>query len=318
MGKPSGYSRSIARLLKALLIIFLLFNIVIASHAWKFTHFYNDPSLRKPQETGFFASLGIIFLGSKIPKSQLGKTPATSYETFHLKLEDGTKIEGWKINPATRLLQKPAILMFHGHGGSRSGIIKEEDWFVSHGYEVYMIDFRAHGNSSGEQSLVGMKESEEVKALYDYASKQEKNGIIMFGVSMGASTILKAMDDYKIQPTKLILEMPFATLVDAAKGKLRIMHLPTSLAGPLTFYGGLLNGKWGFSYEPYRYAAEINCPVLLQWGRNDPRVNEYETREIYNNIHTAKKLVIYENSAHESLLQKEPAKWSSNMASFLQ
>ena len=111
--------------------------------------------------------------------------------------------------------------------------------------------------------------------------------------------------------------MPFGSMLDATKGKLHLMGLPGSLAPLLTFWGGTLNGRWAFSYKPSEYASKINCPVLLQWGRKDPRVTLDETNAIFNHITASKKLVIYESSAHESLLKKEPAKWVENVGTFL-
>ena len=42
-----------------------------------------------------------------------------------------------------------------------------------------------------------------------------------------------------------------------------------------------------------------------------------ETEAIYSNISTAKKMVIFENSGHESLCEKEPQKWIAEVTAFL-
>ena len=58
--------------------------------------------------------------------------------------------------------------------------------------------------------------------------------------------------------------------------------------------------------------------MLLQRGRNDNRVTQEETEKIYNNISSQKKLVIYENSGHESFCNKETQKWTNELTAFLQ
>ena len=114
--------------------------------------------------------------------------------------------------------------------------------------------------------------------------------------------------------------MPFGTIQDAAAGRLKMMGLPPQpLATLITFWGGLEHGFWAFSMKPQEYAASIKCPVLLQWGRNDPRVSKSEEDILFKNIsNTNKKFVVYETAGHESLCKKETAKWEAEIASFLQ
>jgi hypothetical protein len=79
-----------------------------------------------------------------------------------------------------------------------------------------------------------------------------------------------------------------------------------------------MHGFFAFNLRPTEYAKKIKCPVLLQWGRQDPRVSQQETELIYNNITSSKKLVVYENSGHESFCKKEPVKWTNEVTAFLQ
>jgi esterase/lipase len=119
---------------------------------------------------------------------------------------------------------------------------------------------------------------------------------------------------------KAILEMPFGSLYEAVKGRLRIMHLPEQpFATLLTFWGGTEQAFWAFSHNPQEYAKQVKVPVLLQWGRNDPRVTEQETNAILHNLASDKKqLVVYEQSGHQSLLKSEPEKWKGAVQQFLQ
>jgi hypothetical protein len=56
---------------------------------------------------------------------------------------------------------------------------------------------------------------------------------------MGAAAVSKAINDYPLQPSKIILEMPFGSLLEAAEGRIKIMKLPPEpLATLITFWGG--------------------------------------------------------------------------------
>mgnify|MGYP003399098316 FL=1 len=71
--------------------------------------------------------------------------------------------------------------------------------------------------------------------------------------------------------------------------------------------------------KPQEYAKKITCPVLLQWGKNDPRVSRKEEDKLFANLAaTNKKFVVYENSQHESLCKKENEKWIAEINAFLQ
>lgn len=114
--------------------------------------------------------------------------------------------------------------------------------------------------------------------------------------------------------------MPFATLHDAVKGRLRMMHVPAEpISSLLTFWGGIQQGFWAFNLQPAEDASAVACPVLLQWGSKDPRVTEAETDLIFAKLGTRDRtLMKYYQSGHESLLKKEPEKWRTVVAQFLQ
>lgn len=303
----------------SLLTLFLLLNVIVAFHAYKFTHFYDgNPTAKNSNLLSGWEGTEAILFGVNYFKSKISNKPGYPYQTFQAETKDGFLLDGWYIPKDSA---KGTVILFHGHGGSRSSIVTEADTFRNLGYSVCMTDFRAHGNSSGNTCTIGYYESADVKAAYDYVvSKGEKN-IILYGISLGAATITKAMTDYKeIQPSKVILEMPFASLQDAVKGKLRTMHLPAQpLTALLIFWGGVEQGFWTYEHEPAEFAKNIHVPVLLQWGKNDIRVTEPETDTLFKNLASKQKqLVVYNKSGHESLLNNEPKKWRNEVKSFLE
>ncbi|HSN62432.1 MAG TPA: alpha/beta fold hydrolase [Ferruginibacter sp.] len=309
--------KSAKLLLRTILVLFFLFNIIVIFHAYKLTHFYerSQVTLKKAADKTTWDKTADILFGAKAVKQQ-NTAPDTIVQAVYFTTADNLKLEGWYL-PV--LNAKGTIAMFHGHGGKKSSLLPEAAVFRRQGFNTLLLDFRAHGNSQGNSCTIGYEEAEDVKLVYDYLEKKGEKNIILYGVSLGASTITKAINDYNLAPAKVILDMPFASLSDAVEGRLKIMKLPAEpLATMLTFWGGVLHGFWAFDLKPYEFAGKINCPVLLQRGRKDPRVTQEETEKIFNNIHSSKKLVVYENSAHESLYKKESDKWTNEVTAFLQ
>lgn len=209
-------------------------------------------------------------------------------------------------------------MLFHGHGSSKSKILPEADYFYSLGYNVLLMDFRAHGGSDGNTCTIGYDEAEDVKLAYDYISKSGKN-IFLWGISLGAATISRAVSEYKIAPAGVVLELPFGSLQGAVKGRVRTMGLPAQpISALLTFWGGVEQGFWAFNHNPCDYAKDISVPVLLQCGKNDARVTMDEINCIYKALPSKQKtLTVYEQSGHQSLCKNEPEKWKQEIQQFL-
>jgi alpha-beta hydrolase superfamily lysophospholipase len=310
----------IKRIAYLVLFLFVFINVITAFHAYKFTHFFpgDQVTKKRPEDMNALDKTKAVLFGIDYVKSTPKVLPRVPYNTFQTKTSDGVTLEGWMI-PAKNA--KGTIIMFHGHGSNRSGILNEAMEFNKLGYSICMVDFRAHGNSEGTVCTIGDKEIADVKAAYDYAIAKSNKPIILYGISLGASTIIKAMHDYpEMKVEKAILEMPFGSLYEAVKGRLRIMHVPEQpFATLLTFWGGLQQQFWAFGLNPQDYARAVKVPILLQWGKHDARVTETETKAILANLNTQqKRLVVYENSGHQSLLSNEPAKWNANVKEFLE
>lgn len=311
-------NRMLKFLIRALVVVFVLLNVIVAFHAYKFTHFYNNSeiNIKKAGDKTSWDKTKEILFGINAAKKKNNITTDSTFKTIYLKTKDSLKLEAWYI-PAESAAG--TVILFHGHGGNKSDIYKEAESFKKMGYTTLLVDFRAHGNSEGNTCTIGYDETEDVKLAYDYISNQGEKNIVLWGISMGASTIAKAVKDYKLEPKKIILEMPFGTIEDAVKSRIKMMGLPPQpIATLLTFWGGTEHAFWAFGMKPQEFAKDITCPVLLQWGKNDTRVSKAEEEILFKNIpNPNKKMVIYENTGHESICKKETEKWEAEVTAFL-
>lgn len=300
----------------AVLCLFLLLNIVCITQAYHLTHFYEHGTVKPlaDQTRTTWGLVQVAFTGLKQEKL-VGTLPDSSYSTVKLKTADGLLLDAWSIPVAQ---PKGTVILFHGHGSEKSANLSQSDVFNSLGYATLLVDFRAHGQSSGNTCTIGYREAQDVKAAYDYVARTGEKHIILYGISLGAATVTKAVSDYGLTPDKIILEMPFASLPATVEGKMKLAGLPAEpLAGLLTFWGGTINGFWAFGMQPKKFVKAIRCPVLLQWGRQDKGVREGEINEIFQNISAPKQLVVYEESGHENLCENEPDKWEAMVEAFL-
>jgi alpha-beta hydrolase superfamily lysophospholipase len=302
-----------------LLIQLVLINISAALYAHKLTHLYTatKETWKKPVSNNIFGKTWRLFSGPRFYRHYLIRTPDFSYTTVTLKTAKNISIDAWhsKVDSAS----KGTVILFHGLMGNKGQVLDEAHEFRNWGYNVMLIDVRGHGNSSGNTITIGYRESEEVKLAYDYILQTGEKNIFLWGASLGAVEVIKAISDYQLSPSGVIIEMPFLSLQSHLKGRARMLGFPKQpFAFLATFWIGKERGFNGFSFKTNAYAKNINCPVLVQYGEKDKLVMKSETNAIYQAIASAdKKLVVYENAAHESFLQKDPATWRREVGNFL-
>jgi alpha-beta hydrolase superfamily lysophospholipase len=309
--------RSISKwILWVLVAQFILVNISGILYAYKLTHFYEPSLTARHQSKNILTKTWKLFRGPKFQKTVESEVPHFPYETIRLTTKKNNLIEAWYLPVDS---SKGTIIMVHGLGANKSLLLDEAYEFRYLGFTVMMIDLRAHGNSDGNTTTLGVRESEEVKLAYEYIVKRENKKIVLYGVSLGAVVIAKALYDYNIKPSSIILEMPFENLKKLLEGRARILGFPEEPFGVLvTFWSGVERGFNGFRHSTARYAQKINCPVLMQYGALDKLVTGEETNSIFRHIAYAdKKLVIYKNANHESFVRKDPELWRKEVSEFL-
>jgi alpha-beta hydrolase superfamily lysophospholipase len=305
-------------IIRVLLVQLLLINISAAFHAHRITHYYDDDRVRNlpPSAGTVFLRTWRLMVGRKFPKSLVQYYPPGPYDTVQLLTSNKNKIEGWWMKADSSI---GTVILFHGLSSNKGRILAEADEFLSMGYNTLLIDMRAHGNSSGTANSLGVKESEEVKLAFDFVKQKDEKNIILWGMSLGAVIITRAVYDYDISPQKIILEMPFDRVQDHIRARARVLGFPDEPFGFfVTLWAGIEQGYWGFGHTTSKYIKKITCPVLLQWGANDKYVLRKETENIFTNITVQQKtMVVYEEGGHASLLGADADKWRKSVSNFL-
>ena len=304
-----------------LLAQFILINISAALYAYKLTHVYDDPALRNARPSkNVFVKTWRLFTGPRQARSFITEAPTFSYDTVQFKTKNGIKIDCWYGEADSAA--KGTVILFHGLASNKGMVLPEANEFRYLGYNVLLVDFRAHGNSEGNTTTLGMKESEEVKLAYDFVMTRNPKNIFLWGNSMGAVVIGKAIADHALKPSGAIFEMPFASLQSHLQSKARALGFSGMPEKPFGFFVtcwiGIERGLGGFKHRTTRYMDKVNCPVLLQWGEEDRYVLKRETEKIFGSIASkSKTLVTYPGAGHESLLLLDPARWRQETEKFL-
>jgi len=295
--------------------IFVLMNIVAVFHSYKFTHFVDSKTekTKDPKKLTIGQKIKTLVFGVSNPRPENKTFPTKDYET--IKLKSNKEIESWSINTDN---SKGTVILFHGFSGDKSSMLDKADIFLELGYNAFLVDFMGSGGSEGNQTTIGFLEAEQVKTCFEYLTEKGEQNIYLFGTSMGSVAIMKAINDYDINPKGIIIECPFGSMYKTVCARFKTMNAPTfPMAGLLVFWGGLQNGFWAFGHNPTEYAKKINCSTLLLYGAKDEKVSREEIDNIFNNLVGQKKLKIYQEAGHENYLTKYKKEWTQDIKEFL-
>jgi uncharacterized protein len=305
----------IKRIVTLFWILFIAVNMLAFVHAYKFTHFssYSSARTKDPKDLSPLVKTKVLFTGIDNPKPTRSGTPSTNFKTVHIKSD--VMLEAWHV---TTTPSKGTVVLFHGYSGEKSSLISRAEEFSRMGYNTLLVDFMGSGGSEGDGTTLGYTESREVKDCFDFVSRTGEKNIHLFGTSMGAAAILKAAQDYLINPSSIILECPFGSFYQTVCARFDLMGVPSfPMAGILTFWGGFQQGYWFFGHNPSEYAKSVTCPALLLYGEKDDRVSMKETREIYQNMKGKKVLVTYPEIGHNIFTPDNTGNWTRDISSFM-
>jgi alpha-beta hydrolase superfamily lysophospholipase len=255
-----------------------------------------------------------ILFGVNNPRPLNNKFPETSYRDVRLPGED--TLACWYIPSAGQSVG--TIALFHGYASSKDDMLDKAMVFHDMHYDVFLADFTGSGESGGNETTIGYLEADQVKRCFDYLKADQQQKIYLFGTSMGAAAIMRAVSEKGVKPDAVILECPFGTMYKTTCARFKLMKLPAfPMAGLLVFWGGVQHGFRAFSNRPQEYARNIDCPVLLMYGAKDDKVSREETDLIFENIKGKKTLCIYPEAKHENYLKRYRNEWTEDIRAFL-
>jgi uncharacterized protein len=288
---------------KIAIITFAILNLLAYLGAYTMTHLHRtgefEIGLSRPIDNKLPSDIGLEYITKRIP---IGRDEW---------------LETWLI-PAPN--SKGTILLFPGNLASKSKqLLTLAQMFYHLNYNSLLVDFRGIGGSSGNTTTLGIQESRDVATAMQYIHQtQSQRPIILYGVSMGSAAILTAIAQEQITPDAIVLELPYARLIDAVRSRIKNTHLPTfPMTELLLFWGGIQHGFNGFAHNPVDYARHVKCPTLILHGKQDKWTSLAEINEIFANIHSQKQLITFDRAGHNLLVSIDRNLWQESIEQFL-
>ena len=296
------------------------FNALAFRHAWTFTHPGPPDTARiDPRRLSTADGIRIAVTGVPMAKPRNNRSPLDVGLSFqrHIVPAEGSRppLEAWFIPAADATT---VVVLFHGHGGTKSELLRHARRLHGIGLSVLMVDFAGSGGSGDAAFTVGVRESEDVTAATAYArALTGARHLYLYGLSMGAVAILKSAAE-GTTADGIILECPFDSLLTTVRHRFETVGLPAfPAAHALLFWGGLQLGFNPFRHGALTYAPYVREPVLLMAGDRDAWVTPDETRHIFAALGGSKQLYLCRDVGHASCLSSDSARWTAAVSAFV-
>lgn len=310
-GHYSG--RRWCRVVVVVLGLVIAVNVVAYRHAWRMTHFVPDGErTSSPQHLSLLGKVTVLWRGVTVPRPGNDGVPWRFARTVRFQARDGVQLEAWDLAAPSN---RGTVILFHGYAGSKSALRPEAALFHELGYRCVLVDFRGSGGSEGTSTTLGWREALDVAAAAAWVGQP----VILYGQSMGAAAVLRAVATEEVQPFRLVLDAPYARLVQTVGHRYEAMSLPAwPLAQLLVFWGGRQHGFNAFSLNPVEYARAVQCPALVVVGDRDPWVKVTEARWVADAMNGYGQFHVLVDVGHGGYLAETPDRYREILRNWLE
>jgi dipeptidyl aminopeptidase/acylaminoacyl peptidase len=219
---------------------------------------------------------------------------------------DGTRLCGWWFAARTShddpapAAKRPTVIHIHGNAGNVADHIWFTNYLPSHGYNLFIFDYRGYGESEGSprrrRDLIA-----DAHAAIDYVlSRTDVNQELVgvYGQSLGGAIALNVVRDRR-EVRAAVIESSFTSWRDAAASVLSRV-LPGALA---RYFAVVLIED---SMRPIDAIAAIDRPLLLIHGTADEIIPIEHGDALAAMAGAAAETLFLDGGEHNSLLDSHP------------
>ena len=232
----------------------------------------------------------------------------------------GLKQDAWYV-PAETATNKTVIVV-HGFTNDKEDMKPYAWMFHELGYNVLMPDNMSHGDSEGQIIGYGWDDRLNVVKWADLLVEQNSDSeITLFGVSMGAATVMMASGEESLpdQVVNIIEDCGYSSVWDELKYQAKEMYnLP---AFPILYEVSAISKiRAGFSYGQASSVNQLKNntrPVLFIHGSDDTFVPTSMVYKNYQATQGEKELYIVKGAGHAKSFETDPQAYIEKNSTFL-
>lgn len=242
----------------------------------------------------------------------------SGYQDLYITSEDGLNLHNYVLNQPH---SNKWIIAVHGYTSEGRLMASYARTFFEMGYNVILPDLRGHGQSEGDYIGMGWDERLDMIDLIDYiVSNNPDSQIALFGVSMGAATVMNVSGEALPSNVKAIIEdCGYTSVWDQFSYQLKdLFGLPAfPMMHSASLIGRIRAGYWISDAAPIEQVKKSITPTLFIHGDEDDFVPYFMLDELYEASTTEKEKLVIEGAGHAKSNDVNPQLYWSTLTNFL-
>lgn len=195
-------------------------------------------------------------------------------------------------------------------------------FFHKIGYDCLIVDHRGHGKSGGDYIGFGILDRFDCLRWIKYVNNRfgSEKQIVLYGVSMGATTVLMTAGFPEVAESvkAVIADCAFTSPYEVFKHILkRDYHLPPFPV--MDMNDAMCRKKAGYGFSDYSTIDAVQSttiPCLFIHGSEDNFVPVYMSRQNYNACSSEKDIMIVQNAGHGASYYENVPAYEEKIISF--
>lgn len=207
---------------------------------------------------------------------------------------------------------KKLAVILHGYKTDAKRMEREKDIFLKMNYSVLLIDNQSKYYTFGKN---------EKRVLIDILKQYKDKDITLYGMSMGAATVLQAAGekDFPKNVKVLIVDSPYDDIYSVFKQELKKrFNLPEYPVLPLARIVAFL--QLGVDIKGINASKNINntnVPILFLHGTADTFVTPNQSKKIYDKYNGKKEYIKFNGIKYSEMDMYCKDKYESSIRQFL-
>ena len=240
-------------------------------------------------------------------------------EDIYITSTDGLRLHAYLADLGS---QKWAVIC-HGYTANAKCMSTFGEQYAAMGYNVLLVDARAHGKSEGKYIGMGWHECKDLLLWLEYLEQYYPGcQIILHGISMGGATVMMCSGQKQL-PTSvkaIIEDCGYSSIWQEFSNLFRSnYHLPTfPILYIASFWNRIFNGYWLRRDDSISHlVSQSQTPMLFIHGEGDRLVPAWMLDEVYNAAKCEKVRLLIPDADHGKASVVAPELYWNTIKAFL-
>lgn len=200
--------------------------------------------------------------------------------------DDGSILNGWYCHAENPIASS---LYLHGNTGNLTHIAHIIPHILESGINVFLIDYRGFGRSSGIPSLHGVVADGLAAARFHDTLRPKGLPSILYGYSLGGAIAGQVIRHHPFDG--LVLQSTFTNLPDITKAAFPKV--------PLHLFSGTF-------FDTLSVVKKLNVPLLVIHGGADEVCPPWMAERLHDACCGVKRLLVVDGGLHKDLFERDP------------